>query len=220
MTSLITNFSDLHKAVVDEAGDGEIFRGVRSVDYKLIPKLGRIKQFRTGNLLEDEQHMLRLLRDQAVPHLGYEPKNKWEWLAIAQHHGLPTRLLDWTRNPLVAAWFAVEKEHDGDSLIYCYTNSTYINLEKTLDPFDRNTVGKFIPPHITPRITAQTGLFTIHPNPKEEFQPKELRVLQIAHDFRRELKYILWKYGIHRATLFPDLDGLCQHLEWLRTESH
>ena len=220
MKTKIKSFPDLHKALIDDAEPNEIFRGVRSVDYKLQTKIGRIKKFRGGDLLEAERHMLRLLKDQAVPHLGYTPKNDWEWLAIAQHHSLPTRLLDWSRNPLVAAWFAVEREHDGDSLIYCYENGTYIDLAKNPDPFARAVVGKFVPPHITKRITAQAGLFTIHPEPAEIFAPKSVRVVRIASEFRKPLKKILWKYGIHRATLFPDIDGLCKHLEWLRTECH
>lgn len=215
---LIRNFIELHAALIDSGKSSEIFRGVRSVEHELLPKLGRIKNFK-ADLYTDEQHMLRLFKDQAMPYLGYEPKNQWEWLAIAQHHGLPTRLLDWTRNPLVAAWFSVEKEHDGDSLIYCYNNLNYINLETHPDPFKRTTVGKFIPPHITPRISAQAGLFTIHPDPAKVFAPKELRIIQIDKEFRKDLKRILWKYGIHQATQFPSLDGICRHLEWLRTKT-
>lgn len=218
--SPIKTFSDLHRALVDDGNESEIFRGVRSVDHKLIPKIGRIKKFSTGGLRSNELHMLRLLRDQALPYLSYTPKSDWEWLAVAQHHGMPTRLLDWTRNPLVAAYFAVEHSDDGDCMIYCYHAPKFMNLAKNPDPFARDTVGKFIPPHITPRITAQTGLFTIHPDPKESFDSPNVRVVKIAAGFRRDLKRTLWKYGIHRATLFPGLDGLCSHLEWLRSDCH
>ena len=152
--------------------------------------------------------------------MNIKPEDEWDWLAIAQHHGLPTRLLDWTRNPLVAAWFAVENEHDADSLIYCYQDSKYVRTEQWPDPFDRKEVGKFVPRHLTKRITAQAGLFTIHPDPSAGFSPKALRLIVVKNSFRQKLKKILYRYGIHRATLFPDLDGLTKHLEWLRSESH
>jgi len=217
----IRSFVDLHQTVEGYSGKTVIFRGVRSLSYELVPKIGRYEKFKkSGDTLCEERYMLRLFKQQAVPFVANVPANDWEWLAIMQHHGMPTRLLDWTRNPLVAAYFAVQKKHDGDSCVYAFKSNQYLNVDKNPDPFDRKKIGKFIPRHVTPRITAQTGLFTIHPSPLTPFESSRIDRLVIAADFRRDLKRTLWKYGIHEATLFPDTDGLCRHIEWLRTDIH
>jgi type I restriction enzyme M protein len=50
--------------------------------------------------------MLEKFKREAIPYLTIKPNDDWDWLALAQHHGLPTRLLDWTQNPLVAVGIA------------------------------------------------------------------------------------------------------------------
>ena len=214
----VKTFEELHAVVQSYEEQKRIFRGVTSVSYSLIPKLGRYKSFRNSNIQRAERTMLRLFKEQAVPYLSFDPKNDWDWLAIAQHHGLPTRLLDWTRNPLVAAYFAVEKPGNQDSLIYAFDLPTYIRTDLLLDPFKRDRVGKFIPRHITPRITAQSGVFTIHPKPAEPFNSNNIDRIIIKRAFRKNLKHMLYRYGIHRASMFPGTDGLAKHIEWLRTD--
>ena len=212
----IKSFADFHAAIEKHDGSPFIYRGVRSTSYDLIPKLGRCG-YDAAQMDGEEQALLRGFKDQAVPYLDFVPENDWDWLALAQHHGLPTRLLDWTRNPLVAAYFAVERKADGDSLVYAYCNENNIKMRKGLDPFKFSEIGKFIPRHITSRITAQAGLFTIHPNSLEPFKSPEIERLIIKHEFRGALKRTLFGYGIHRASLFPGLDGLAELLKWLRT---
>jgi len=214
----ISTFNDLSRVVEKYSDIKVIYRGVKSTSYELIPKIGRYKEVHFRNRLKEERTILRLFREQALPYLAFNPENDWEWLAIAQHHGLPTRLLDWTRNPLVAAYFAVEAEHDNDSVIYAYRSDKRIVTETAGNPFARTTVGKFIPRHVTRRITAQTGLFTIHPDPQVPFKDPSIDRLIIKRKYRKALKHTLFRYGIHRGSLFPDLDGLCRHIEWMRTD--
>jgi hypothetical protein len=159
---IIRSFDDLHKAVSTHDHNIVIYRGLKRVDYDLIPRLGREKLSGTEPL-KAEQTILRLFREQAYQYVSDHNLKGWDWLALAQHHGLPTRLMDWTRNPLVAAYFAVEKEHNGDSVIWVYRERHFINTDSWPDPFERREVGRFIPNHVTRRITAQMGVFTFHP---------------------------------------------------------
>jgi len=216
----IESFDEFH-AVIEAFGKrAVVFRGVRKDSYPLVPRVGRYDKFTAANIENHERTMLRLFKQQAFPFLTYTPKNNWEWLAIAQHHGLPTRLMDWTHNPLVAAYFAVESAHNGDSVVFAYTHNKFINTAQDPNPFAVNHVARFIPNHITPRITAQAGLFTVHPNPKRPFVSSMISKIVIKQKFRRDLKYILYKYGIHRATMFPGLDGLANHITWRRTDEY
>jgi FRG domain len=97
-----------------------VFRGVSNCEYKLIPKVGRenIKSPNISSRVKTEKSMFSLFKRQAHPHLTYHPQNDYEWLTLAQHHGLPTRMLDWSLNPLVALYFAVEKTNGKDGALY------------------------------------------------------------------------------------------------------
>lgn len=217
----VNGFAELHQCLERYEQRFTMFRGVGDASYDLIPKISRPETMLLRKPHKTEKEMVRVFKERALPHLRYIPRNDWEWIALMQHHGVPTRLLDWTRNGLVAAYFAVEKPGAADCAIYAWrTKDRAIDVESEKDPFKVSDVRRFIPPHISERIIAQSGLFTIHPVPTSPMTSPTLEKIVIPVTFRKEIKNILFKYGIHRALLFPDLDGLASHVTWMHVESH
>lgn len=93
-----------------------VYRGLGDAQYPLLTSLMRLG----GGYDKLEHHLLRNFKKYA--HNNALPgDNLWNWLALAQHHGLPTRLLDWTHSPYVALHFATAKldKFDRDGVIWC-----------------------------------------------------------------------------------------------------
>ncbi|HSL30716.1 MAG TPA: FRG domain-containing protein [Anaerolineales bacterium] len=218
---VINSFGELHEVIENFDARSVIYRGMKSVQFPLIPKIGRIVPPDSARSKEwNEKEILRLFKEQSLPYLDFMPTNDWDWLALGQQYGLPTRLLDWTGNPLVACYFAVEQKNEDDSVIYAYRNQSYIDVEEHQDPFRYRQVGKFIPRHLTRRITTQGGLFTIHPDPHQPFSSEDMDKIVIPNQIRASLKETLNRYGVDRFSMFPGLDSLAAHIEWLQSKGY
>jgi hypothetical protein len=84
------------------------YRGCGSAAYHLLPTLYRHKKLKTPEDLSDlEQRLMTRFRQRSIPYLTRTLSDDWDTLFFMQHNGVPTRLLDWTENPLIALHFAL-----------------------------------------------------------------------------------------------------------------
>lgn len=91
-------------------------------------------------------------------------------------------------------------------------------MRDTFDPFAINRVRRYIPKHLDKRIIAQEGLFTVHNDPNTVWETDDLEIVLIHKDIRRDIKKILSRLGVNASILYPDIDGIAKHVEWLHTD--
>lgn len=193
-----------------------MFRGLASTDYELQPKVGRPS---IASYDQDrERTVFKSFVRRAKLFLPNQSLNGWDWLAVAQHYGLPTRLLDWTSNPLVAAYFAVSEYPPGDrsqnAKIVAVRVKRFMNTDEVEDPFAVEKVGFVAPPLHVHRIASQRGFFTIHPDPGTPWEPDGIVTFEIDQAFRRFFQRKLFYFGVDAAHIQADLEGVCKTLMW------
>jgi hypothetical protein len=236
MAEFLTRITELKKAQVDQGNENDLlFRG-QPCDKPLLPKLGRMTP--RGTREEIERLLVDKFARECVPFLEFEPKDDWDLLALAQHHGLPTRLLDWTHSSVAALWFAVrqppeltedgEKPEKGTVWVLCADLEDFQLDTKATSPLDNKLRTLIVRPKaISRRIVAQSAVFTVHKlmDNRSNFialdkyarYKKKLMKLIVPPEAFPEIRKDLNMLNVNAASVFPDLDGLCHHLSWRYT---
>lgn len=215
------------------------FRGNADLGDKLIPSALRYpklsKRNRALNLLNDFKRFGELKLPKAP-----SANEEFKWIQLAQHYGLPTRLLDWTKNAAIALYFACEKEPEKDGAVFILNPidlnrkaslkearifdphkdtkliSVYLKLDGTKDLRGLKTIA-VNPPWNSERIMLQQGVFTLHGSryfTLTDRQAPSLVYLKIEKDYKQSLQEELERVGINEMSIFPEAEHMCRYLKW------
>jgi hypothetical protein len=231
-----------------DALEGWAFRGHVSAQWPLVPSLTRrLQQFSPDQRLWPlrEARAMRIFRRKA--HIYLQDRSALEdelrCLALMQHHGASTRLLDFTKSPFVAAFFALESA-TRDVAVFALNTPALWHSAPSFDPaltrtqidprvpgnFQRYFAGNTLPvmwfgepSEMDSRLVAQSGLFVV---PGVLDQPLDVildnyggsegRLIKFVLPLamREEAMHALYRMNVTFATLFPDLDGLARSVSY------
>jgi len=236
MTNTVSNVQDYLAIIESVKKENEsktnradlLFRG-QGVDKPLLPKIARLKL--RGEISNIEKVIIEEFKRGMIPLTEFKPTTSWDLLALAQHHGLPTRFLDWSYSALVALYFAVENPPFETNEIK--QNGVVWILSPTLEDFkvDKNRKGPsatkatkiFRSSVVSRRISSQSGVFTVHgindegkliPFEKNKRFKSKLSKIVIPADAFCQIRKQLHTLGVNNYTIYPDIDGYCKHLTW------
>jgi len=210
------------------------YRGQRSSKWNLLPKICRGRENKDSTQIEEKMlNEFKILVDYKLPEISKEYCNDWDYLALAQHYEMSTRLLDWTKDSLTALWFACFDKFginnpDEDAVVFIYyaDKKDIISPDNICSPYAVESYKVFQPSLelLNDRLQAQAGIFTVHsfnneimkfPN-FDDYKATNKKIIRLVIDSKyiKKLSYELIEEGYTHSRMFPDLHGICGEVEW------
>lgn len=192
-----------------------LFRG-QTQEWPIIPSVGRL-----GNKynLDTEQEIFFQFKRNYMRFYPFRLEGDMDILMLGQHYGLPTRLLDWSLNPLVALYFAVS-DQEGDGVVYIkkwHQEGKAQEGKVESDIFDLNLNHKIlIPDNFDIRFVNQDGVFEYFKHPNKNLNNEELKKLikfKIPNNRKKEIRKQLFKINYNSTQIKPTLDSLCRAIK-------
>lgn len=230
MDAWLELYRNISTAIESATSDILFFRGHSNASWELAPTLARSNVDAPSELERIVYFDFQTRAGSLLP----ADNSSWNTALSMQHHGLPTRLLDWSENFATALYFAL-KGANGDCCVWILDpfalNAVALNEHVLLRPEELSgTYGDYFisnnkkleakvvaisPLRHHPRVFHQRAGFTVHDDlntPFEKIYPEVLTKIVIPENAQDGARRFLKLVGISEFTLFPDLDGLAREL--------
>jgi len=206
------------------------YRGHAHSDWPLLPSILRRK-----NGIKHERDLFAIFKTEGSHYLNHlSNPSSWEVLGVMQHHRVPTRLLDWTKNINVALFFAlktgaispclwianpfsISRASTGLNIIYDEADRVEFDYFEAVrdDHWPYGLPFSMAPPYSSNRIAQQEGCFTVHgmcADPIERSNKDCVKKIKIPSHLIKVIRSHLRDTGFNSHKLFPDADGLARKL--------
>lgn len=210
------------------------FRGQVDKGWSLVPS-----GLRNASWIKHEGDMLKRFRQEVAGRASVQPAHDWDWVCLAQHHRLPTRLLDWTTNPLIGLYFAVERDdgHDGKAdgrlfaldpyelnrISFGSDNVLLLGADQDLNDYllaspsqqKRGPVA-VVAQQTFGRLIAQSGVFTLSHHldaqPLADALGPALSSWRVPLEKKERIRNELEALNIHSASVYLELDSFATRI--------
>lgn len=226
-TVTIQSVEDFLQEMVPQLGflRTPIYRGQGNSEWPILPSLLREEVAKTefSSWADLEAAFLIRMKQSARGELGYEPMTELEWMSIAQHYGLPTRMSSWTSNALVALFYATDPEFQGeDGVVWrVLPGDSRLIISQDYEQVPEHP-RIYLPQKTTPAMLNQRTCYLCHPLPAEDAAPEtfeeqfelgadnlHLARIVVPAEEKSFVRRRLATMGIDSRSLNPGMRGLC-----------